>query len=281
MSDSTMILHRQIRHRAMETTGISCGPLSPANRRLDRYRGASHKGYPKPPVPGGPDRHTSWLATINRDGSPHVTGVGALWFDRPSGSSTGIDPQREDTACDPRVLVERCHARVRPCRRGRGRESHGSDSWLPQWQNGGARRDGQPEWMVPGSPSRPITAPRQPGLPHGRSSARARRESPSSRLSQEEPRCGDSIQFDLHFTDQQRPRRRGNSRSSHRPRRRSASSPWPPWLNPLRPRALNRRGSPWLANGARRRLRYSWRCPGQRSRDGQGRSRSHGRQRPR
>jgi len=38
-------------------------------------------GVSQAPGTGGPDRHTSWLATINRDGSPHVTGVGALWFD--------------------------------------------------------------------------------------------------------------------------------------------------------------------------------------------------------
>ena len=39
------------------------------------------RGIPQAPGSGGPDRHTCWLATINRDGSPHVTGVGALWFD--------------------------------------------------------------------------------------------------------------------------------------------------------------------------------------------------------
>ena len=33
------------------------------------------------PGTGGPDRHTCWLATINRDGSPDGTGVGALWVD--------------------------------------------------------------------------------------------------------------------------------------------------------------------------------------------------------
>ncbi len=33
------------------------------------------------PGSGGPDRHSSWLATINADGSPHVTGIGALWAD--------------------------------------------------------------------------------------------------------------------------------------------------------------------------------------------------------
>ncbi|GHH68253.1 pyridoxamine 5'-phosphate oxidase family protein [Promicromonospora soli] len=32
-------------------------------------------------APGGqgPDRHSHWLTTINPDGSPHTTGVGAFW----------------------------------------------------------------------------------------------------------------------------------------------------------------------------------------------------------
>jgi len=33
------------------------------------------------PGSGGPNRHTCWLTTINPDGSPHVTGIGALWVD--------------------------------------------------------------------------------------------------------------------------------------------------------------------------------------------------------
>jgi hypothetical protein len=38
-------------------------------------------GLTQAPETGGPNRHTCWLATINRDGSPHVNGVGALWLD--------------------------------------------------------------------------------------------------------------------------------------------------------------------------------------------------------
>ena len=38
-------------------------------------------GIPQAPGGGGPDRHTCWLATINDDGSPHLTGVGALWVE--------------------------------------------------------------------------------------------------------------------------------------------------------------------------------------------------------
>src|SRR6202049_2869211 len=39
------------------------------------------QGVTQAPETGGAHRHTCWLATINRDGSPHVTGVGALWVD--------------------------------------------------------------------------------------------------------------------------------------------------------------------------------------------------------
>jgi hypothetical protein len=43
-------------------------------RRLDQ-------GFSQAPGTGGPDRHTSWLTTLNPDGSPHVAGVGAVWLD--------------------------------------------------------------------------------------------------------------------------------------------------------------------------------------------------------
>ena len=39
------------------------------------------QGMTQAPETGGPNRHTCWLATINRDGSPHVTGIGAIWVD--------------------------------------------------------------------------------------------------------------------------------------------------------------------------------------------------------
>jgi hypothetical protein len=47
---------------------------APIAARLD-------EGFTQAPDTGGPNRHTYWLATINEDGSPHVTGVGALWAD--------------------------------------------------------------------------------------------------------------------------------------------------------------------------------------------------------
>ena len=36
-------------------------------------------GLTQAPGTGGPDRHTCWLATIDADGRPHVTGIGAMW----------------------------------------------------------------------------------------------------------------------------------------------------------------------------------------------------------
>jgi len=39
------------------------------------------KGISQAPKTGGPDRHTAWLATVNRDGRPHVMPVGILYVD--------------------------------------------------------------------------------------------------------------------------------------------------------------------------------------------------------
>ena len=46
-----------------------------------RVEARLNQGVTQAPGTGGPDRHTCWLATIDRDGSPHVTGIGGLWVD--------------------------------------------------------------------------------------------------------------------------------------------------------------------------------------------------------
>jgi hypothetical protein len=51
-------------------------------------------GLSQAPGTGGPDRHTCWLATINPDGSPHVTGIGALWADGCWWFETGRDTRK-------------------------------------------------------------------------------------------------------------------------------------------------------------------------------------------
>ncbi len=51
-------------------------------------------GLSQAPGAGGPDRHTCWLATINPGGSPHVTGIGALWADSHFWFETGKDTRK-------------------------------------------------------------------------------------------------------------------------------------------------------------------------------------------
>jgi hypothetical protein len=47
----------------------------------DKVRSRLDSGWTQAPETGGPNRHTSWLATTNPDGSPHVMPLGALWID--------------------------------------------------------------------------------------------------------------------------------------------------------------------------------------------------------
>jgi hypothetical protein len=64
------------------------------------------QGVTQAPETGGPNRHTCWLATINRDGSPHVTGVGALWVDGAFWFETGERTRKgTNLARDPRCTL--------------------------------------------------------------------------------------------------------------------------------------------------------------------------------
>src|SRR6478752_5599437 len=61
---------------------------------------------PQAPGTGGPNRHTCWLATIDRDGSPHVTGVGAVWVDGAFWFETGECTRKgRNLARDPRCTL--------------------------------------------------------------------------------------------------------------------------------------------------------------------------------
>ena len=63
-------------------------------------------GVGQAPGDGGPDRHTCWLATSNPDGSPHVTGVGALWADGSFWFETGQGTRKgRNIARDPRCAL--------------------------------------------------------------------------------------------------------------------------------------------------------------------------------
>lgn len=64
------------------------------------------EGVPQAPGSGGPDRHTCWLATIDPDGSPHVTGIGALWVGGTFWFTTGERSRKgRNIARDPRCTL--------------------------------------------------------------------------------------------------------------------------------------------------------------------------------
>ena len=72
---------------------------APVEARLDR-------GISQAPGAGGPERHTCWLATIDPDGSPHVTGIGALWVDGAFWFETGDRTRKaKNLARDPRCSI--------------------------------------------------------------------------------------------------------------------------------------------------------------------------------
>ncbi|MEX5632390.1 pyridoxamine 5'-phosphate oxidase family protein [Parafrankia sp. FMc2] len=63
-------------------------------------------GFTQAPGSGGPDRHTCWLTTINADGSPHVTGIGALYIDGVFWFETGERTRKaRNIARDPRCAL--------------------------------------------------------------------------------------------------------------------------------------------------------------------------------
>ena len=71
-----------------------------------RITGRLAAGLPQAPGTGGPDRHTCWLATINPDGSPHLTGVGATWADGAFWFQTGDRTRKaRNLARDPRCTL--------------------------------------------------------------------------------------------------------------------------------------------------------------------------------
>jgi pyridoxine/pyridoxamine 5'-phosphate oxidase len=64
----------------METKNLA-GLYDLPAMRWDAVRERLDEGFEQAPGGGGPDRHTSWLTTVNPDGSPHMTGVGADYHD--------------------------------------------------------------------------------------------------------------------------------------------------------------------------------------------------------
>ncbi len=58
------------------------------------------------PSPEAPNSRTTWLATVNEDGSPHVTAVGALWVEGTFWFQTGTATRKgRNVARDPRCSI--------------------------------------------------------------------------------------------------------------------------------------------------------------------------------
>ena len=59
-----------------------------------------------PPAPDAHNARTTWLTTLNDDGSPHVTAVGALWLDGTFWFQTGAGTKkRRNLERDPRCSI--------------------------------------------------------------------------------------------------------------------------------------------------------------------------------
>ena len=63
-------------------------------------------GYTQAPGTGGPNRHSTWIATIDADGSPHVNGIGSGWLDGAFIFETGRTSRKgRNLARDPRCTI--------------------------------------------------------------------------------------------------------------------------------------------------------------------------------
>jgi len=73
---------------------------------LAAVRARLNRGFSQAPGTGGPERHTCWLTTINADGAPHVTGIGALWAEGAFWFETGARTRKgRNLERDPRCVL--------------------------------------------------------------------------------------------------------------------------------------------------------------------------------
>lgn len=89
----------------MDTTNLATLYDLPA-MDWETVRAALDAGFEQAPGGGGPSRHTSWLTTLDADGGPHVTAVGALWVDGTFWFETGERTRKgRNLARDPRCAL--------------------------------------------------------------------------------------------------------------------------------------------------------------------------------
>jgi nitroimidazol reductase NimA-like FMN-containing flavoprotein (pyridoxamine 5'-phosphate oxidase superfamily) len=99
MNDQGKVAQEPVDEKNLD--GYGAPPISweKVRERLDR-------GIDQEPGGGGPDRHTSWLATVNADGSPHVVPVGVMWVDGAFYFTSGDATRKSrNLAQNPRAVI--------------------------------------------------------------------------------------------------------------------------------------------------------------------------------
>lgn len=71
-----------------------------------RVLGTLESGVTQAPDTGGPNRHTSWLATTNPDGTPHVMPLGSGWVDGAFWFTSGPGTRKsQNLAANPACVI--------------------------------------------------------------------------------------------------------------------------------------------------------------------------------
>jgi len=87
----------------METVNLGTGDNLPP---VDWSTVVERLADGSPPDPNAHNARTTWLTTLNNDGSPHVTAVGALWLDGTFWFQTGSGTKKHhNVERDPRCSI--------------------------------------------------------------------------------------------------------------------------------------------------------------------------------
>jgi general stress protein 26 len=119
------------------------------------------------PAPDAHNARTTWLSTVNEDGRPHVTAVGALWLDGSFWFQTGSGTRKgRNVARDPRcsiaVSIRDADVVVE------GEAARETDpATLARLAEAWANQGGPPKWMRAGRVSPPLSTRRRRGHHRG------------------------------------------------------------------------------------------------------------------
>jgi pyridoxine/pyridoxamine 5'-phosphate oxidase len=123
----------------------------------DAVRRVMATGVTQAPDSGGPNRHSSWLTTVDPDGAPHTTGMGALWVDDAYWFQTGPGTRKaRNLETNPRCSVAVATHEFDLVVEGRAEP-------VTDPETVAAMAARQPAPTSPDGPSPPSTARRRPG----------------------------------------------------------------------------------------------------------------------